>query len=264
MLEVYGVRLHSRLIMGSAQFPSPEIMLRSIQNSGAEVITVSLSRQTPESGGGQDFWNIVKGSKSRVLPNTAGCGTVEEAVLMAQMAREVFKTTWIKLEIIGDDYTLHPDIVALCDAAKELVSQGFDVFPYCTDDLTTCKRLIDCGCRVVMPGVAPIGSGLGVLNFHSLRLLRERYRDITVIVDAGIGRPSDAAMVMEMGIDGVLLNSAIARAVDPPNMARAFKYAVECGRLGYESGIIDKKDMAVASTNLVDTPFWHRRNTKLP
>ena len=260
MWEVYGACLHSRLIMGSAQFPSPEILRQAVQNSCTEIITVSLSRQTPESGGGQDFWNIVKESGCKVLPNTAGCGSVAEAVLMAQMAKEVFNTNWIKLEIVGDDYTLHPDVVALCDAAKELVKQGFEVFPYCTDDLTVCKRLIDCGCRVIMPGVAPIGSGLGVLNLHSLRLLRERYKSVTIIVDAGIGRPSDAAMVMEMGIDGVLLNSAIARALDPANMARAFKCAVECGRLGYESGIIDKKDLAVASTNLLDTPFWHRRS----
>ncbi|WP_249548842.1 thiazole synthase [Anaplasma phagocytophilum] len=261
MWDVYGVQLRSRLLMGSAQFASPEILQKSLHNSGAEVVTVSLSRQMPEIGGGHDYWDIVKQSRCRVLPNTAGCYTVKDAVLMAQMAREIFNTTWIKLEIIGDDYTLHPDVVALCEAAKELISQGFDVFPYCTDDLTVCKRLIDCGCRVIMPGISPIGSGLGVLDMHGLRLLRNRYKDIVLIVDAGVGRPSDASVVMEQGIDGVLLNSAVARAIDPSKMASAFKHAIESGRLGYEAGIINKRDLAVASTNLVDTPFWHRNKS---
>ncbi|MDB1135581.1 thiazole synthase [Candidatus Anaplasma sp. TIGMIC] len=259
MWDVYGVRLDSRLFLGTAQFPSPDVLRRAVANSGAEVITVSLSRQMPEAGGGQGFWDIVKESNCRILPNTAGCHTVSDAVLMAQMAREIFDTTWVKLEIIGDDYTLHPDIVALCEAAKELIKQGFDVFPYCTSDLTVCKRLLDCGCRVVMPGAAPIGSGLGVLDTHGLRLLRVRYDNAAIIVDAGIGRPSDAAMIMEMGIDGVLVNSAVSRALDPALMAQAFKHAVHCGRMGYEAGIINKRDLAVASTSLVDTPFWHSK-----
>lgn len=262
MWSVYGVSLNSRLLLGSAQFPSPEVLQKSVASSGTEIVTVSLSRQMPESAGGQDFWDMVKESGCRVLPNTAGCCTVKDAILMAQMAREIFDTSWIKLEIIGDDYTLQPDVVALCEAAKELIVQGFDVFPYCTDDLICCKRLMDCGCQVIMPGIAPIGSGMGVLNEHSLRLLRDRNKDITIIVDAGIGRPSDAAKVMEMGIDAVLVNSAVARAIDPRSMALAFKYAVESGYIGRNAGIINKRDLALASTNLIDTPFWHRQETR--
>ncbi|MFV9870879.1 MAG: thiazole synthase [Anaplasma ovis] len=256
MWNVYGVKLNSRLLMGSALYPSPEVLKQAISNSGTEVVTVSLSRQMPSARAGGDFWRIVQDSGCRVLPNTAGCCTVSDAVRMAQMAREIFATSWIKLEVIGDDYTLHPDIVLLCEAAKELVNQGFEVFPYCTDDLVACCRLIDCGCRVLMPGASPIGSGMGVLNAHNLKLLRNRCKDVVIIVDAGIGRPSDAAMVMETGIDGVLINSAIARSPDPTSMARAFKYAVESGRLGYESGMIGKREFAVASTPLIDTPFW--------
>ncbi|MCU7611264.1 thiazole synthase [Anaplasma capra] len=256
MWSICGVELKSRLFLGSALYPSPEVLKQAVASSGAEVVTVSLSRQMPSTRAGGDFWRIIQDSGCRVLPNTAGCCTVSDAVRMAQMAREIFSTSWIKLEIIGDDYTLHPDLVLLCEAAKELASQGFKVFPYCTDDLVVCQRLIDCGCSMLMPGASPIGSGMGVLNVHNLRLLRNRFKDVAIIVDAGIGRPSDAAMVMELGIDAVLINSAIARSLDPPNMARAFKYAVESGRIGHESGIIGKREFAIASTPLVDTPFW--------
>ncbi|MGN7661350.1 MAG: thiazole synthase [Anaplasma sp.] len=258
MWNAYGVELNSRLLMGSAAYPSPEVLQRSILNSGTEVVTASLSRQMPTAGGGEDFWGIVKDSGCRILPNTAGCGTVGDAVLMAQMAREIFSTSWIKLEIIGDDYTLHPDLVLLCEATKELISQGFDIFPYCTDDLVVCQRLIEYGCKVLMPGASPIGSGMGILNVNNLKLLRNRYKDIVIIVDAGIGRPSDASIAMEVGADAVLVNSAVARSLDPPQMASAFKYAVESGRLGYEAGIMGKRECAVTSTPLIDTPFWHR------
>ncbi|WP_334414051.1 thiazole synthase [Anaplasma bovis] len=258
--NVYGVTLNSRLFIGSAMYKSPDILRESVLNSGASVITVSLSRQAPAEGsGGCDFWNFVKSSGCHVLPNTAGCSTVSDAISMANMAREVFDTSWIKLEIIGDDYTLQPDVVLLCEAAKELVRQGFKVFPYSTDDLIVCKRLIDCGCSVIMPGIAPIGSGMGIQNSYNLRLLRERCKEATIIVDAGIGRPSDAAIIMELGIDGVLLNSAIARAYDPVKMAAAFRDAVKAGRAAHEAGIINRRDVAVPSTNLVDTPFWHMR-----
>ena len=256
MLNLYSILLQSRLLLGSAMYPSPSILLESIKLSGTEVVTVSLSRQMPYKNGGNDFWKIIKESGCRILPNTAGCCTVNDAVLMAQMAREIFGTNWIKLELIGDEYTLYPDLVLLCEAVKELISQGFEVFPYCTDDLVICKKLVDYGCRVLMPGIAPIGSGCGVLDMYNLRLLRQRFPEITIIVDAGIGRPSDAAIVMEIGCDAVLVNTAIARSIVPQDMSCAFKYAVEAGHIAYNAGIVPKRDFAVSSTPLIDTPFW--------
>ncbi|CEI84927.1 Thiazole-phosphate synthase [Ehrlichia minasensis] len=256
MLNLYGVLLQSRLLLGSAMYPSPAVLCESIKLSGAEVVTVSLSRQMPSENGGNDFWNIVKESGCRILPNTAGCSTVDDAVLMSQMAREIFGTNWIKLELIGDEYTLYPDLILLCEATRELISQGFEVFPYCTDDLIVCKKLVDYGCRVLMPGLAPIGSGCGVLNMYNLKLLRHRFPEIIMIADAGIGRPSDAVMIMEMGFDAVLINTAVAKSIVPQDMSCAFKYAVEAGRIAYHAGIIYKKDFAVSSTPLIDTPFW--------
>ncbi|KJV65649.1 MULTISPECIES: thiazole synthase [Ehrlichia] len=261
MLNLYDISLKSRLLLGSAMYPSPAILYESIQLSGTEVVTVSLSRQMPSENGGSDFWNIIKKSGCHILPNTAGCCTVNDAVLMSQMAREIFGTNWIKLELIGDEYTLYPDLVLLCEATKELISQGFEVFPYCTDDLVICKKLINYGCRVLMPGVAPIGSGCGVLNMYNLKLLRNRFPEITIIADAGIGRPSDAAMIMEIGFDAVLLNTAIAKSVIPQDMSRAFKYAVEAGHIAYNAGIIHKKNFAVSSTPLIDTPFWYNTSS---
>ncbi|MGN7618730.1 MAG: thiazole synthase [Ehrlichia sp.] len=255
MLNLYGVLLQSRLLLGSAIYPSPNILLESIKLSGTEVVTVSLSRQMPSKNGGRDFWKIIKESGCHILPNTAGCCTVNDAVLMAQMAREIFNTNWIKLELIGDEYTLYPDLLLLCEAVKELINQGFKVFPYCTDDLVICRKLVDYGCSVLMPGVAPIGSGYGVSNMYNLRLLRRRFPEVTIIVDAGIGRPSDAAMVMEIGYDAVLINTAIARSILPQDMSRAFKYAVEAGHIAYNAGIVPKRDFSVSSTPLIDTPF---------
>ncbi|QLK58190.1 thiazole synthase [Ehrlichia ruminantium] len=256
MLNLYGTLLRSRLLLGSAMYPSPNILCQSIKSSGTEVITVSLSRQMPSQNGGNDFWDIIKKSGCRILPNTAGCSTVNDVVLMSQMAREIFDTKWIKVEVVGDEYTLYPDLVLLCEAVKELISQGFEVFPYCTDDVVVCKKLIDYGCRVLMPGASPIGSGYGILNMYNLKLLRNRFQDITLIVDSGIGRPSDATMVMEYGFDAVLVNTAIAKSLVPQDMSCAFRHAVEAGYIAYNSGIIPKRNFAVSSTPLIDTPFW--------
>jgi thiazole synthase len=174
------------------------------------------------------------------------------------MAREIFNTPWIKLEVIGDDYTLQPDPVALIEAAARLVADGFEVFPYTTDDLVVAKRLMDVGCRILMPWAAPIGSGRGVMNPYALKTLRARLPEAILIVDAGLGKPSQAAQVMEMGFDGVLLNSAVALAEDPVTMARAFALGVESGRLGYEAGPMAEREMAVPSTPTLGTPFWHQ------
>ena len=184
----------------------------------------------------------------RLLPNTAGCYRAAEAVTTAEMARELFATNWIKLELIGDEQTLCPNPFELVKAAEILVKRGFEVFPYCTDDLLVCQALVDCGCRILMPWAAPIGSGKGLLNPSALRLLRARFPEILLIVDAGIGKPSHAAQAMELGFDGVLLNAAVALAHDPVKMAAAFSHAVEAGSLAYQAGMIPESDYAVAST----------------
>jgi thiazole synthase len=192
---------------------------------------------------------------ARLLPNTAGCRSAREAVLLAQMARELFATTWIKLEVIGDEHTLQHDPFELVDAAQTLVKLGFHVFPYCTDDLVVCRRLVDVGCEVLMPWAAPIGSAQGLLDPAALRTLRARLPDVRMIVDAGLGAPSHAALAMELGYDGVLLNSAVAQAVEPARMAAAFAHAVVAGRLGYEAGLVAPQDMARPSTPVGGMPI---------
>jgi thiazole synthase len=254
--------LTSRFFIGTALYPSPQVLSDAIAASGAEVVTVSLKRQLGHSGSqgvdsavSNDFYSQIKASGARLLPNTAGCRTAREAVTLAQMAREVFGTNWIKLEVVGDEYTLQPDPFELVVAAETLTREGFEVFPYCTDDLVSCQRLLDVGCRILMPWGAPIGSGQGLINPYALRTLRSRLPEAVLVVDAGIGSPSDAAQAMELGFDAVLLNSAVALAHDPVVMARAFKLAIEAGRLGYEAGVMAKQDMAVATTPVTGQPF---------
>ncbi|MBX2810012.1 MAG: thiazole synthase [Cellvibrionaceae bacterium] len=249
--------LNSRLLIGSALYPSPAIMQQAIQASAAEVVTVSLRRQQAAAGGGEDFWQLLQQLNLTILPNTAGCHSVAEAVTTAQMARELFNTHWIKLEVIGDEYNLQPDPFALLEATRELIAQGFEVFPYCTDDLVLCQKLVDSGCRILMPWGAPIGTGKGLLNPYALTTLRQRLPDITLIVDAGIGLPSHAAGALELGYDGVLLNTAIAQATDPVLMAQAFKHSMLAGRCAYTAGSIQERDIAQASTPVLGKPFWH-------
>jgi thiazole synthase len=193
-----------------------------------------------------------------LLPNTAGCHTVRDALNTALMAREIFETDWIKLELIGDDYTLQPDPIGLVEAAAQLVKQGFKVLPYCTEDLVIGRRLLDAGCEALMPWGAPIGTGKGVTNPYGLRTLRERLPDVPLIVDAGLGVPSHACQVMEWGFDGVLLNTAVSQATFPELMARAFADAVRAGRSAFLAGPMPERDSAHASTPVVGTPFWHR------
>ena len=247
--------LHSRFFLGTAGYPSPLVLQQAIAASGAQVVTVGLKRQLAQPGGQNDFYALIKEAGARLLPNTAGCRTAREAVTLAQMARELFGTQWIKLEVVGDEYTLQPDPFELVTAASELVRAGFEVFPYCTDDLVSCQRLLDVGCRILMPWGAPIGSGQGLLNPHALRTLRARLPGVPLVVDAGIGSPRDAVQAMELGFDAVLLNSAVAQAHDPVTMARAFKLGIESGRLAYEAGIMARQDMAVATTPVTGRPF---------
>lgn len=258
MWQLAEKSLNSRLLIGTALYPSPDIMQQAILASGAEVVTVSLRRQNPASGGGQDFWQLIQSLNLNILPNTAGCHSLKEAVTTAQMAREVFNTKWIKLEVIGDDYNLQPDPFVLLEATKELISQGFEVFPYCTDDLVLCEKLVEAGCRILMPWGSPIGTGKGLMNPYALKTIRQRLTDITLIVDAGIGAPSHAVEALQMGYDGVLLNTAVAQASDPVKMAQAFQHAMLAGRLAYESGVIPARDIAQASTPTLGTPFWHQ------
>lgn len=249
--------LSSRLFLGTAGYPSPDILAQSIEASKPGLLTVSLRRES-SAGKGQDFWNIIKSFKIPVLPNTAGCAGIQEAITTAEMAREVFETNWVKLEVIGDDYTLQPDPFALCDAAEQLIKRGFTVFPYMTDDLILAERLSNLGCSILMPWGSPIGSGRGLNNPYALKLLRDRFPNHTLVVDAGIGAPSHAAAAMEMGYDAVLLNTAVSKAGDPVQMARAFACAIDAGREGYLSGIIAQQDSGSPSTPLIDRPFWHQ------
>lgn len=250
--------ISSRFFIGTALYPSPQIMREAIIASGSEVVTVSLRRQNPSAGEQNVFWQELKSLNVNLLPNTAGCHSVKEAITTAQMARELFDTNWIKLEVIGDEYTLQPDPFGLLEATQELIAQGFEVFPYCTDDLVLCEKLVEAGCRIVMPWGAPIGTGRGIVNPYALKTLRKRLPDITLVVDAGIGAPSHAALAMEMGYDAVLLNTAVAQSPSPITMARGFKAGIEAGRAAYEAGVIPEKDIAQPSTPTLGKPFWHQ------
>ena len=266
MWKIGGKTLKSRLLLGTSRYPSPEILEDSIQRSKAEVLTVSLRRQTAtnSSASGNHFYRLLKKSQAHLLPNTAGCTSVKEAVTTAKMARDLFETHWIKLEVIGNDDTLQPDPFATVKAAEILVKDGFEVFPYTTEDLVIAERLVASGCKIIMPWAAPIGTGRGLVNPDGLRTLRQRLPQTNLIVDAGIGRPSDAAQVMEMGYDGVLINTAVATSLNPPMMAEAFAHSIGAGYLGHKAGIITKKDRAQASTPVVGQPFWHYQQEAKP
>lgn len=261
-LTIYGQSLDSRLLIGSALYPSPKIMQQAIISSGSQVVTLSLKRQNPQQQSGQQIWQYiqetVKKNNGFLLPNTAGCKTAKEAVTLAQMSREIFNTDWIKLEVIGDDYNLQPDPIELLSATEQLIALGFKVLPYCTDDLVICQRLYDLGCEVIMPWASPIGTGKGLMNPYNLETIRLRLPNATLILDAGIGKPSDACLAMEMGYDGVLLNSAVALADNPALMAQAFASALKAGEQGYVAGIMQQRQTAHPSTPTLDTPFWHQ------
>lgn len=257
-LMLYGESFASRLLLGTSRYPSPQVLETAVQRARPAMITASLRRQGSAAAEAHSgFWQLLKKMAVPVLPNTAGCHSPQEVITTAQMAREVFETAWIKLELIGDDYTLQPDTLRLVQTAEHLIKDGFKVLPYCTEDLILCQRLVDVGCQAVMPWAAPIGTGQGPLNPYALKLLRERL-SVPLLVDAGLGLPSHACTVMEWGFDGVLLNTAVALAHDPISMAHAFAQAVNAGRQAYLSGAMQAQDSAQASTPLVGTPFWHQ------
>jgi len=252
MKTFYGTQLPNPLMLGTAQYPSPAILEQAFRDSGAGVATVSLRR---ESGAGQTFWQMIRDLGVLVLPNTAGCHTVKEAVTTAHMAREVFDTKWIKLELIGHTDSLQPDVFQLVEAARILTDDGFQVFPYTTDDLIVGERLLAAGCEVLMPWGAPIGSGRGLTNEYALRAMRAEFPDVPLVIDAGIGLPSHAAQAMELGYDAVLLNTAVARAGDPAAMARAMMLAIEAGQLAHQADPIEARDMAEPSTPVIGKAF---------
>ena len=237
----------SRLIMGTARYPNPQIMLDSLEAGGTELVTVAIRRVKLDDPDEENVFNLLDRRKYTILPNTAGCYTAKEAVLTAHLAREALGTNWIKLEVIGDDETLFPDVPELLKAAEELVHQGFVVLPYCNDDPITCKKLSDMGCAAVMPLGAPIGSGMGIRNPYNLIIIRSSI-EVPMIVDAGVGTASDAAVAMELGADGVLLNTAVAQAQHPVDMARAMRLAIEAGRLAFGAGRIPRRLYATASS----------------
>lgn len=258
-LTLYGDKFSSRFLLGTALYASPQIMRDAIARSRCEIVTLGLRRQNPANRDGDAIWQYIEASGCRLLPNTAGCKSVKEAVTLAEMSRELFNTAWIKLEVIGDDYNLQPDPFGLVEASAILIRKGFKVLPYCTDDLILGKRLIDVGCEVLMPWGAPIGTGQGLLNRYNLRTLRERLPNIPMIIDAGLGAPSQAGEAMEMGFDGILLNTAVAKAHNPPLMAEAFADAIDSGRKAFHAGLMQKRQTASPSTPTIGQPFWHQQ-----
>jgi len=246
--EIAGSLFESRLLMGTSGYPNPRVLQEALDESGTDLVTVAIRRVNLDEDSGAHFIAMLREGRYHLLPNTAGCYTAREAILVAELAREALETDLVKLEVIGDDETLYPDVEQLLSAARTLVVEGFTVLAYANDDPVTCRKLADIGCAAVMPLAAPIGSGAGILNPYTLRLIREHVPDCPLVVDAGIGTASDAALAMELGYDAVLVNTAIARAEHPVLMAKAMRMAVEAGRAAFLAGRVPKRDMARAST----------------
>jgi thiazole synthase len=250
-LTIAGREFSSRLIVGTGKYRSFQEMQRCHEASGAEMVTVAVRRVNLTDRSKESLLDYIDRTKLFILPNTAGCYTADDAIRTARLGREVGLSHWVKLEVIGDEKTLFPDNAGLLEATRVLVKEGFVVLPYTNDDVVNARRLIDAGAAAVMPLAAPIGSGLGVQNSANLRILREMITEVPMIVDAGVGTASDAAVAMELGADGILMNTAIAAADDSLKMARAMKLATEAGRLAYEAGRMPKKLYASASSPLV-------------
>ena len=247
VLKIGKYELTSRLIVGTGKYPSLDVMQAAHEASGSQMVTVAIRRINLDDKSGKTLLDYIDRSRYAILPNTAGCYSAKEAVLTAQLARELLETDLIKLEVIGDPQTLYPDTRETLAAAAQLVKDGFTVLPYILDDPIACKQLEEEGCAAVMPLAAPIGSGLGVCNPYSIRIIKER-ANVPVIVDAGVGTASDAAIAMELGVDAVLMNTGIAAAKDPVQMAEAMRYAVHAGRLAFLSGRMEKRLYANASS----------------
>ena len=250
-LTIAGKEFNSRLMVGTGKYASNEQMVAALEASGAEIITVAVRRVNLAEMGKGCMLDYIDPKKYTLLPNTAACFTADDAIRTCRLAREAGLSSMVKLEVLGDEKTLFPDNEETLKAAKVLVAEGFTVLPYCSDDVILCKKLEQLGCAAVMPLAAPIGSGLGIRNPYNIRLIMEAV-SVPVIVDAGVGTASDAAIAMELGCDAILMNTAIAGAKDPVAMARAMKLGVEAGRLSYEAGRIPRKLYATASSPLTD------------
>lgn len=246
-LKMGRYEFRSRLFLGTGKYPSPETMAKAHEASGTDCVTLAVRRVNLDDRSRDNFLTWIDRSRYKILPNTAGCTTAKEAVRAAMLAREAGLSDMVKLEVIGDEKTLYPDLIELIEATKVLVKEGFTVLPYTSDDLVSALKLEDAGASCVMPLGAPIGSGLGILNPLNIRLIIERAK-VPVIVDAGVGTASDVAVAMELGADGVLLNTAVAQARDPIAMALAVRYACEAGRLAYRAGRIPRKEYATPSS----------------
>lgn len=249
-LVIAGHEFSSRLMLGTGKYPSSEVMAEAHRRSGTEMVTVAVRRIDLSRGGQGTLLDFIDTSRIKLLPNTAACYSAEDAIRTAHLAREILDTPWIKLEVIGDEKTLYPDNAGLVEATRILAKEGFIVLPYFNDDIVTAKRLIDAGAAAVMPLAAPIGSGLGIQNFATMRILREMITDVPIIVDAGVGTASDVTIAMELGMDGVLLNTAVAEARDPGLMAEAMKLAIESGRKAFLAGRMARRLYASASSPL--------------
>ena len=247
-LVIGDMPLDSRLLLGTSGYPSPQVMMEAVEASGTDLVTVAIRRVNLEDRGDESFLDLLARLDVKLLPNTAGCYTAKEATLVAELSREALETDLIKLEVIGDDETLMPDVEQLLKAARQLLDAGFTVLAYSNDDPITCRKLADMGCAAVMPLASPIGSGMGLVNPYNLQLIRELIPDTPLIVDAGIGTPSDAVRAMELGYDGVLLNTAVSNAKHPVEMATAMRHAVTAGRLAYHAGRIPRRFYAKASS----------------
>src|SRR2546428_2092761 len=240
-LIIAGHEFRSRLILGSGKYATFELMTKALEASGAEMVTVAVRRVNLTDRSKESLLDYIDSKKYHILPNTAGCYSADEAIRTAMLAREVLDNNWVKLEVIGDESTLFPDNQGLLEATRELVKEGFTVLPYFNDDLIMARKLIDAGAAAVMPLAAPIGSGLGIQNLTNLRILREQIHEVPLIVDAGVGTASDACLAMELGIDGILMNTGIAGANDPGAMAEAMNLGVRAGRLAHLAGRIPRK-----------------------
>jgi len=245
---ISGRTFTSRLIIGTGKYPSNPVMVKAHEASGADMVTVAVRRVNISDRSKESLLDYIDTSKYFLLPNTAGCYTADDAIRTARLGREAGLSNWVKLEVIGDEHTLFPDNAGLLEATRTLAKEGFVVLPYTNDDLVNARRLIDAGAAAVMPLGAPIGSGLGIQNLTNLRILREMIHEVPLIVDAGVGTASDAAIAMELGYDGVLMNTAIAAAEDSVSMATAMKLGVEAGRYAYLAGRMQKKLYAAASS----------------
>ena len=247
-LVIAGREFRSRLILGSGKYETLDLMVKSLEAAAADMVTVAVRRVNLTDKSKESLLDYIDLRKYHILPNTAGCYTADEAIRTAMLAREALDNNWIKLEVLGDERTLFPDNQGLLEATRVLVKEGFIVLPYFNDDLIVARRLIEAGAAAVMPLAAPIGSGLGIQNFTNLRILREQITEVPLIVDAGVGTASDATLAMELGVDGILMNTGIAGARDPIAMAEAMNYAVRAGRLAYKAGRIAKRLYATASS----------------